>query len=56
MLNCGKTLFGVMIGVAATVSIKVAYEDGRYSAIHEIYKRGWTVVINDQTEDEPTKE
>lgn len=56
MINCGKTLFGVIIGITATLSIKVAYEYGRYSAIHEIYKRGWSVVVEDDQEESETTE
>ena len=56
MDNCGKTLFGVIIGITATLSIKMAYEYGRYSAIHEICERGWSVVVeDDQEESETTK-
>jgi len=56
MINCGKTLFGVIIGITATLSIKMAYEYGRYSAIHEIYKRGWSVVVEDDQEESKTTE
>ena len=56
MINCGKTLFGVIIGITATLSIKMAYEYGRYSAIHEIYKRGWKVVVDDDQEESETTE
>ena len=56
MDNCGKTLFGVIIGITATLSIKMAYEYGRYSAIHEIYKRGWKVVVDDDQEESETTE
>lgn len=55
MDNCGKTLFGVIIGITATLSIKMAYEYGRYSAIHEIHKRGWVIVEVDQEENETIK-
>lgn len=56
MINCGKTLFGVIIGITATLLIKGAYEYGRYSAIHEICERGWSVVVeDDQEESETTK-
>lgn len=56
MINCGKTLFGVIIGITATLSIKMAYEYGRYSAIHEIHKRGWSVVVEDDQEESETTE
>ena len=56
MDNCGKTLFGVIIGSTATLLIKVVYEYGRYSAIHEIYKRGWKVVVDDDQEESETTE
>jgi hypothetical protein len=56
MDNCGKTLFGVIIGITAMLSIKMAYEYGRYSAIHEIYKRGWKVVVDDDQEESETTE
>lgn len=56
MINCGKTLFGVIIGITATLSIKMAYEYGRYSSIHEIYKRGWSVVVEDDQEESETTE
>jgi hypothetical protein len=56
MDNFGKILFGVIIGITATLLIKGAYEYGRYSAIHEIHKRGWKVVVDDdQEESETTK-
>jgi len=56
MENCGKTLFGVIIGITATLLIKGAYKYGRYSAIHEIYKRGWKVVVDDDREESETTE
>ena len=56
MDNCGKTLFGVIIGITATLLIKGAYEYGKYSAIHEIYKRGWKVVAKDDQEKSETTE
>ncbi|GEM_PF-6151696 len=34
----------------------LAYEYGRYSAIHEIYKRGWKVVVDDDQEESETTE
>lgn len=56
MDNCGKTLFGVIIGITATLLIKGVYEYGKYSAIREIHKRGWKVVVDDdQEESETTK-
>ena len=56
MSNCGKMLFGVIIGITATLSFKMAYEYGRYLAIHEIYKRGWKVVFDDDQEENETTE
>ena len=56
MINCGKTLFGVIIGITATLLIKGVYEYGKYSAIHEIYKRGWVVVAKDDQEESETTE
>lgn len=56
MINGGKTLFGVTIGITATLLIKGIYEYGRYSAIHEIYKRGWAVVAKDDQEESETTE
>jgi len=56
MDNCGKTLFGVIIGATATLLIKGVYEYGKYSAIHEIYKRGWKVVVDDDQEESETTE
>lgn len=56
MINCGKTLFGVIIGITATLLIKGVYEYGKYSAIHEIHKRGWVVVAKDDQEESETTE
>lgn len=47
MINCGKIVLKVLI---SSVVILLAYEYGRYSAISEIYKRGWAVIENDHTE------
>lgn len=46
MKDCGKILLGSLIGCASMFVIKMAYEYGRYSAVHEIYKRGWAVVMD----------
>ena len=56
MDNFGKILFGVIIGITTTLLIKGAYEYGRYSAIHEIHKRGWKVVVDDDQEESETTE
>jgi hypothetical protein len=56
MDNCGKTLFGVIIGATATLLMKGVYEYGKYSAIHEIHKRGWKVVVDDDQEESETTE
>ena len=56
MINCGKTLFGVTIGITATLLIKGVYEYGKYSAIHKIHKRGWVVVAKDGQEESETTE
>ena len=56
MINCGKTLFGIIVGITATLFIKGVYEYGRFQAIHEIYKRGWKVVVDDDQEENETTE
>lgn len=38
---------GIILG---GVIAKTAYEYGRYSAVHDIYKKGWVVVEVDETE------
>lgn len=55
MIKYGETLFGIIIGTTATLLIKGAYEYGRYSAIHEIHKRGWVIVEDDQEESGTTE-
>jgi len=56
MINCNKTLFGVIIGITAMLLIKGAYEYGRYSAIHEIHKHSWVVIAKDDQEESKTTE
>lgn len=55
MMNCGKVMFGVIVGVTTALTIKVAYEYGRYSAVHDIYKRGWSVVRVNEDDEKETK-
>lgn len=49
-MNFKSVIFGMVIAGATAVSIKIAYEYGRYSAVHEIYERGWAVVDTDSNE------
>lgn len=55
MMNCGKVMFGVIVGVTTALAIKVAYEYGRSSAVRDIYKHGWTVVCVNEDDEKETK-
>jgi len=47
MMHFGSVVFGVMITSTTVFAVKVAYEYGRYSAVHDIHKHGWSVVAPD---------
>ena len=44
MCNCGKMMFGIIVGITTVLTIKVIYEYGRYSAIRDLFKHGFVIV------------
>jgi hypothetical protein len=51
-MNKSDVMFGALITGIIIIGIKVSYEIGRSAAIHQIYRRGWAVVMPDEDTDE----
>ena len=51
-MNLKSIMLGVIITGITLISIKVGCEYGKYSAIHDVYKRGWKIIDPNNEEKE----